>query len=180
MRMDDFGHIRMEQVVVTFAQTRSRVSHGLQAKLTPMRFADGTLVTRRNGRLWTVQRLIQDDCEILYILTFYLPRFLNQTFHEKMVTVFHELHHISPSFDGDIRRMPGRYHVHSCSQQKYDRLMELYVDRYFEQEPPAVLYQFLKKRFRTLHRHHGGVVGLQIPIPKLIPVAEAVPWKRSA
>ena len=83
-----FQHIRMEQVIVTFAQARSRVSHGLQAKLTPMRFEEGALVTVRHGQTWTVQRIYRDEREMLYILTFYLPRFLNHSFREKMITVF--------------------------------------------------------------------------------------------
>ena len=172
-RLEEFQHIRMSRVAVCFAQTRSHVAFGLQAKLTPMRFENGSLVARRNGRDWTVQRLFQNDREMLYILTFYLPRFLNQTFREKMVTVFHELYHVSPHFDGDIRRMDGRYHVHSHSQKEYDRLMEVFVEKYLQRNPPKSLYHFLRSRYRTLHSRHGGVVGLQIPIPKLIPVTQA-------
>ena len=171
-RMIEFRHIRMDQVAVTFAQTRSRVSYGLQAKLTPMRFENGALSTFRHGREWTVQRLFQDDREMLYILTFYLPRFLNQTFREKMITVFHELYHVSPHFNGDIRRMNGRYHTHTHSQKQYDRLMEAFVDRYFQLKPPKPIYQFLRHRFQTLQSKHGGVIGLQVPIPKLILVSE--------
>ena len=83
VRLPEMGHISMNQVAVTFAQARRRVSYGLQAKLTPMRFENGNLTTRRSGRLWTVERLFDGDTEILYILTFYLPRFLNQSFPEK-------------------------------------------------------------------------------------------------
>ncbi len=172
-RLDDFAHIQMDRVAVTFAQTRRRVSWGLQAKLTPMRFENGSLTTWRHGREWTVQRLFQDNREMLYILTFYLPRFQEQTFREKMITVLHELYHISSEFDGDIRRMSGRYHVHSHSQKEYDQQMEIYVDRYFAANPPKSIYEFLKSRFRTLQRHHNGVVGVQIPIPKLIPVVHS-------
>jgi hypothetical protein len=171
-RLDEFLHIDMSVVSVTFAQARRRVSHGLQAKLTPMRFEGGALTTRRHGRQWTVQRLYQGDREMLYILTFYLPRFLDQPFREKMVTVLHELYHISPRFDGDIRRMEGRYHVHSHSQCEYDRLMGTLVDRYLSTNPPEELYSFLQMPFRTLHEMHGGVVGLRVAIPKLIPVSE--------
>lgn len=171
-RLDEFGHIQMDRVAVTFAQARRRVSWGLQAKLTPMRFEDGNLTTWRHGREWTVQRLFQDNREMLYILTFYLPRFQDQTFREKMITILHELYHISGEFNGDIRRMSGRYHVHSHSQKEYDQLMEILVDRYFATNPPKSAYEFLKKRFRTLQRHHNGVVGVQIPIPKLIPVVQ--------
>lgn len=172
-RLDEFLHIDMSRVAVTFAQARRRVRHGLQAKLTPMRFEGGSLTTRRQGRLWTVQRLYQDDREMLYILTFYLPRFLEQTFREKMITVLHELYHISPRFDGDIRRMDGRYHVHSHSQREYDRLMETYVDHYLSLRPPVELYDFLRSTFRALDRNYGGIVGLKVPIPKLIPVVES-------
>lgn len=172
-RVDEFQHIRMDEVAVTFAQARRRVSHGLQAKLTPMRFENGGLHTRRYGRTWTVQRLFDGDREILYILTFYLPRFLDQTFREKLVTVFHELYHIGPRFDGDLRRMGGRYHVHTHSQKEYDRLMGRLVDRYLALRPPQDRYAFLKKKFRTLHARHGGIVGLRVPVPKLIPVPEA-------
>ena len=108
-RMETFSHIRMPRVAVTFAQTRSRVSHGMQAKLTPLRFENGALITRRRGRSWTVQRLFCGEQEMLYILTFYLPRFLQHSFREKMITVLHELYHISPDFNGDIRRLEGRF-----------------------------------------------------------------------
>ncbi len=172
-RLDEFLHIDMSRVAVTFAQARRRVLHGLQAKLTPMRFEGGSLTTRRHGRQWTVQRLYQGDLEMLYILTFYLPRFLEQSFREKMITVLHELYHISPQFDGDIRRMDGRYHVHSHSQREYDRLMETFVDRYLGMRPPEDLYGFLRSDFQTLDRQHGGIVGMRVSVPKLIPVSDS-------
>ena len=172
-RMDEFQHIDMSRMIVTFAQARSRVSYGLQAKLTPMRFENGSLTSQRDGRLWTVERLYDGDCEMLYILTFYLPRFLDHAFREKMITIFHELYHVSPQFDGDIRRMSGRYHVHSHSQNEYDRQMGVLVDRYLQLEPPRDLLAFLRKRFRSLVAHHGSVVGKQIRIPRLIPLDDS-------
>lgn len=172
-RVPEFAHVRMEQVAVTFAQTRSKVSYGLQAKLTPMRFRDGALTVRRGGREWTIQRLFHDNVEVLYILTFYLPRFLEHSFREKMITVLHELYHISPKFDGDIRRLEGHYHVHSHSQKEYDRHMEKLVDQYLTQDPDEDLHRFLQSNFRTLHALHGGVVGVRVPIPKLIPLRKA-------
>ena len=169
-RHPEFGHVRMDEVAVAFAQARRRVSHGLQARLTPMRFDNGSLFTQRTGQQWTVQRLFMNEQEMLYILTFYLPRFLDHSFREKMVTIFHELYHISPRFDGDIRRLSGHYFVHSHSQKEYDRRMEILVDEYLSMNPPVVLMGFLRKNFRQLLRAHGRVVGLQVPIPKLIPV----------
>jgi hypothetical protein len=172
-RVPAFSHLRMEEMAVTFAQARSHAAHGLQAKLTPMRFENGSLVTHRQEQSWTVQRLYRGDREMLYILTFYLPRFLNHTFREKMITVFHELYHVSPKFDGDIRRLEGHYHVHSHSQKEYDLRMEEYANEYLALKPPAFLYEFLRKPFRRLEAEHGSVMGLRVPIPKLIPVPDS-------
>ncbi len=172
-RVDELLHVDMSRVAVSFAQTRRRVLHGLQAKLTPLRFEGGSLTTQRNGRTWTVQRLFQQDREMLYILTFYLPRFLDQPFHEKLTTITHELYHISPNFDGDLRRFGGRCYVHSPSHKAFDDHAAGLARRYLARRPPPELYDFLYCDFPTLQRRHGGVRGLQVPIPKLIPVSNA-------
>ncbi|MCY2968282.1 MAG: hypothetical protein NT069_32410 [Planctomycetota bacterium] len=170
LRVPEFQHVRMDQVAVTFAQARRRVPHGLQAKLTPLRFVDGAVVTRKNGREWMIQRCYANGVEMLYILTFYLPRFQEQSFREKLITVMHELFHISPRFDGDIRRLPGHYHVHSHSQKEFDREMGVIVDAYLRRSPPEDLYAFLQHNFAQLTQRHGRVVGVRAPIPKLLPV----------
>src|SRR5260370_22432592 len=165
----EFAHSQRDCVAVTYAQARGRVSYGLQAKLTPLRFEGGQLVTRRRGKMWTIQRWYSGDVEMMYILTFYLPRFLEQSFREKLITVMHELYHISPGFDGDIRRLPGHYHVHSHSQKEFDRRMDTLVDRYLATRPPEELFCFLLDSFRDLTARHGSVVGIRVPIPKLLP-----------
>ena len=172
-RLPQFAHLRVDEIAVTFAQTRRRVPHGLQAKLTPLRFENGSLVTRRGGRVWTVERLYEGDREMLYILTFYLPRFLDHSFREKLITVFHELYHIGPGFDGDIRRMDGRYHVHTHSQQEYDREMDRLAEQYLHRSPPPELYEFLKLNFRGLCARYGTVVGKRLATPKLIELPAA-------
>jgi predicted metallopeptidase len=172
-RLPEFEHIRMEQVAVTFAQARRHVPYGLQAKLTPLRFEGGELFTRRRGRTWTIQRWYSGEIEMLYILTFYLPRFLEQSFREKLITVMHELYHISPAFDGDIRRLPGHYHVHSHSQKEFDRRMDSLVDRYLSTNPHEELFRFLLASFRDLTARHGSVVGIRVPIPKLVPLSKS-------
>jgi predicted metallopeptidase len=173
VRVPAFHHVRLDEVAITFAQARRRVPHGLQAKLTPMRFEKGSLYTRRTGRTWTLERLFDGELEMLYILTFYLPRFLDHSFREKMITVFHELYHISPAFNGDIRRMDGRYHVHSHSQQEYDREMDRLVEEYLARLDSPEPVQFLRTDFRGLCNRHGSVIGKRVTAPKLIEVREA-------
>lgn len=167
-RMPEFSHVRMTQVAVSYAQARRRVMYGLQAKLTPLRFEAGSLITRRGREAWTIRRMFRGEVEILYILTFYLPRFLDLSFEEKIVTVFHELFHIGPRFDGDIRRHEGRYHVHSASQKEYDREMARLGQAYLQRRPSREVWGFLEFNFEQLIARHGSVVGRKIPIPKLV------------
>ena len=172
-RHEAFAHIDMAEVAVSFAQARSKALHGLQAKLTPMRFENGDLTSTTRGQTWTVQRLFVGKREMKYILTFYLPRFLDQSFQEKFVTILHELYHISPRFDGDIRRFAGRCHVHTHSQQEYDGQMEVFAREYLGMKPPVELHNFLRCDFAELQKRYGGIVGMRIPIPKLIPIDKA-------
>lgn len=170
-RLPEMTHIDMTRVAVAFCQARKRVSHGMYASLTPMRFERGSLYMARHGRRYTCQRLYDTQGrEFLYILSLYLPRFMDCPFKEKLVTIFHELWHISPDFDGDIRRHGGRCHVHTHSQKEYDTHMEQMVDDWLRRSPPDHLYNFLRLRFDELYRRHGPVYGNKIPNPKLIPV----------
>ena len=173
VRHQEFVHIRMAEVVVTYAQTRSNVDWGMQAKLTPMRFQGGKRTEHRAGRVWTVQPIYRHGKEALYLLTFYLPRFLNLCFDEKLVTVFHELYHISPMFDGDIRRFDGACYMHSRSQAAYDKQMAVYARQYLSMKSDPWLLSFLRADFATLQQQCGNVVGLRLNAPKLIEVKEA-------
>src|SRR5690606_21064489 len=100
------------------------------------------------------------------------PRFLDQSFREKLITVVHELYHISPNFDGDIRRFGGRCHAHSHSQTEYDRQMGILADRYLALSPPPELHAFLRKGYRTLEKEHGRILGVRINTPKLVPIPD--------
>jgi predicted metallopeptidase len=172
-RHQEFQHVQMPRVAVTFAQTRSPVEWGVQARLTPLRFQGGATVERRKGRLWTVQKVVHRGQEALYLLTFLLPRFLNLPFDEKLITIFHELYHISPEFNGDIRRFGGACYVHTGSQKNYDRQMAVFAREYLAGRPPETLYAFLKLDFAQLRQVAGEVVGLRIALPRLIPVDKA-------
>ncbi|MCA9035883.1 MAG: hypothetical protein KDA91_12185 [Planctomycetaceae bacterium] len=172
-RHAEFLHVRMSEVVVTFAQTRSSVDWGMQAKLTPLRFEGGRRTERRNGRVWTIHPIRHNGKEALYVLTFYLPRFLNLSFDEKIITVFHELYHISPLFDGDIRRFKGACYMHSGSQKAYDKQMAVFAKEYLASRPDRSLYTFLNHDFINLQKSFGAVVGLRIQTPRLVEVRDA-------
>lgn len=173
-RLPELQHIDMQQVAVTFSQTRKRVSHGLYASLTPMRFEGGSLFDTSDEQHYTVQRLYDSDGrEMMYILRFYLPRFMEESFQEKLVTIFHELWHISPQFDGDLRRHEGRCYLHTGSQQQYDVSMAQLVAKWLQLNPPPPLYAFLQYDFSSLQQQFGRIFGIKIPHPKLIPLKDS-------
>lgn len=172
-RLPELRHIDLGQVAVSFVQARSRVSHGIQATLTPMRFEQGALLTVTRGRKYTVQRLYDRDSgrEILYILSLYVPRFFNHPLEEKIATIIHELWHISPQFNGDLRRFAGRCYAHGANQKDYDAEVDQLAKAWFAKNPPAHLLEPLRGNFRQLQARYGQIIGAKIPKPKLIAVA---------
>jgi hypothetical protein len=169
-RCAELRHVRMPNVLVSFTPSRNRSRYGLQARVTPLRFRNGALTRRHGATEYQVQRFFVDGSEMFYVLTFCLPRFLEQPFSEKLVTVFHELYHVSPAFDGDLRRYPGRYAVHTHSKHGYDLRMERLVRAYLADHPEPEVFHFLRSNYRELWVDHGGVTGVVVPRPKLLPV----------
>ena len=170
-RVPELAHIDLTRVAFSFCQARKAVRHGLYASLTPLRFAGGQTETVRRGRRWGIQRLKDSSgLEMLYILNFYLPRYLELHFPEKLTTVVHELWHISPQFDGDLRRFGGRCYAHSGSQRSYDAHAAALAQRWLAAGPATCLYEFLRFNFRDLATRHGRVYGRKIPAPKLFPL----------
>jgi hypothetical protein len=170
-RLPELAHIDLSRIAICFCQARKPVQHGIYASLTPLRFKDGALTAKRRGRMYAVQRVCgADGREMLYVLSFYLPRFQNLVLREKLITILHELWHISPEFNGDIRRHAGRYHAHSHSQCEYDRQMGILADRWLLAGPPEELWGFLRHDFRALLAAHGRILGVKIARPRLVPV----------
>ena len=168
-RLTELQHIDMQRVAVTFSQARKQVSHGLYASMTPMRFEGGALQDTSEEQHYTVQRLYDDNgCEMMYILRLYLPRFMEESFQEKLVTIFHELWHISPDFNGDLRRHEGRCYLHTHSQEQYDVSMAQLVAKWLQLNPSPALYAFLQYDFNELQQRFGRIYGVKIAHPKLI------------
>jgi predicted metallopeptidase len=170
-RLEALRHIDLDRVAIRYCQTRRLGHYGIHASLTPLRFAGGSGETRKHGRRYTVER-IHDAAgrEMLYLLSFYLPRFLDRPLADKLNTVIHELWHIGPEFNGDVRRQDGRCYAHTSSQKEYHAVIERLTAEWLALGPPADLFAFLRFDFRALTRLHGPVFGTRIPTPKLVPL----------
>ena len=169
-RCEFFRHIDASCLLFGVTQARTGRAHGLQARVTPLRFQGGALVRQRRGVAYQVQRYFHGDREMLYLVTFCLPRFLDQDFDDKFITLFHELYHIGPNCDGDLRRHAGRYAIHSHSKKHYDCRMADLARCYLADGTDPALHAFLRLVFAQLLRRHGRVVGAVAPRPKLIPL----------
>jgi predicted metallopeptidase len=174
-RCPALNHIRIPRVLLSFTPSRNRSRYGLQARVTPLRFRAGELVRRYRTIEYQVQRFFVDDVEMLYILAFCLPRFFDQSFEEKLSTVFHELFHMSPAFDGDLRRHKGRYAMHSHSKARYEAHMRMLAKNYLNDHDRPEVLEFLRFNYRELWERHGGIRGVVVPRPKLLPVGWVTP-----
>jgi hypothetical protein len=172
-RCDVLRHIDVSRVLFAVTQARKCKTGGLQARVTPLRCRDGRLLRQRRGTWYQVQRYFVADREMLYLITFCLPRFLDQDRDEKFITLFHELYHISPAFDGDLRRHGRGGAWHADSKRAYDHHMAHLARAYLAAGADPALHDFLRLNFAQLQYRHGAVVGVMVPRPRLVPVAEA-------
>ncbi|MFQ3594088.1 MAG: hypothetical protein SNJ82_12985 [Gemmataceae bacterium] len=171
-RCPELAHIHPDYVLISMVPARSTSPYGLQSRLTPLRFAQGATDRRQGHTLFRVQRYEVSGLEMLYLLTFCVPRFLRLPFSEKLLTIFHELYHISPAFDGDLRRLPGRCSMHGHSKQAYDKYMAKLARAYLAQQPPEALLAFLRGNLSSLAESYDGIQGVVVPRPLIYPVEQ--------
>jgi predicted metallopeptidase len=170
-RTPEFTHIHVPRILVGALQARNSRAHGLQARVTPLRFYQGRLQRRRRETTFQVQRYFLGEHEFLYLMTFCLPRFQDQDFDDKFITLFHELYHVGPEFNGDLRRHQGRCQLHTRSQRHYDKHMAGLARDYLATNPDPALHDFLRLNFAQLEQRHGAVAGIVVPRPKMVPLS---------
>ena len=170
-RMEEFSHIDPSRLLICLSSTRGGGVHGVYAKIHPLRFEGGsrTCRTRRGRRTFTctMPTVEHRGIETLYVIYFLFPRFFDLPFREKMITVFHELYHIAPEFNGDIRRFPGKNFAHGSSSKKYNAAMASFVDRYLAALPDDGIINFLNDDLETLRSRHSALVGRKMRAPRV-------------
>jgi hypothetical protein len=161
-RIDQLAHIRPGQILHGVSQARARTRHGVYAQCHGLRFKHGQREHEtRDGYAWVWPELRVRGQEILYYITYFLPRFLDQPPRERLQTLLHELYHIHPQFNGDLRRFPGRNEFHGNRYEDFDGV----VDRMLEQALPLIdveRFPFLTFSFDELMQKRGGIVGSRL------------------
>jgi hypothetical protein len=174
-KVDLFQHIDASRILIGMTPARKSGGAGLQARITPMRFENGSSLIHKRGCTYQIQRFFVDHREMMYVLVFCMPRFLNRPLHDQFITVFHELYHISEKFDGDLRRHPGRYQFHTANQKDFDRIMGEHAQEYLRMRPDPSLYDFLGKGMKLLLQRYDAVTGYSIPKPLMIRMPKDYP-----
>lgn len=166
----ELHYVDCDRLVVAASQQRKFGSTGLYAKVVPLRFTNGSFTSTEHGGRWRVPPFTHAGREILYIISFCLPRFLNISYHAKGDTILHELLHISPAFDGDLRRFPGAYYQHGPSAAAYDAHAAALFMQYQRRATAPHLLRFLRSRFHHLEDRYGSVTALRVTTPSPRPV----------
>jgi len=168
-RSRTFGHIDGRRILVAVSWARNNKKHGLQAKLVPLKFSGGRRTIQTGGNWYCMMpKVLYNGREILYVVYFCLPRFVRLSFDEKLKIIFHELYHISPSFNGDIRRFPGKFYQHTRSEREYDRIVESFSRRYLKSRHSRKLTRFLRLGYDDLRERYGEVDGMRLRLPEPI------------
>lgn len=167
----EFAHIDPRRVLVCVSSTRGGGVHGTYAKIHPLRFEEGkrSKTVRRGMRRYEYEmpQISHRGVEMLYVVYFLVPRFLNLPFREKMITLFHELYHISPDFNGDIRRFPGKNYAHGSSTKRYNVQMGRLVDFYLECLDDRSMIAFLEGDMEDVRGRFKTIVGRKMAAPRI-------------
>ena len=170
-RVPEFSHVDIERVAVSYSQSRNSSSFGVYASLTPLRFENGEKTRLSRGKTWGIQRLLRaDGTDYLYVLFVCVPRFMDLKLTDKLETIVHELYHIGPNFDGDLRRFKGRCYAHGSSRKKYDATVRVFLKKWLDQNPSPEIWDFLQMNYNELCEKFGSVAGTKIPPPKIFPI----------
>jgi predicted metallopeptidase len=169
-RVPDLSHIDPSTVLFCLSRSRTEGTHGILASIAPLRFPAGKTehTCRRKGYLETFRMtpLFYEGREILYLIYIRVPRFLRLCFEQKLMTVIHELYHISENCNGDIRRYTGRNFAHGASRKTYNHQIKQLMAHYLASRPDTELLENLLLREEDWLQQKIRLIGLTVPLPK--------------
>ena len=154
---DEFKSYDINKILVCCASNRRDSKGAIYGKLQPLRFKGGSEIIKHNERHYAVPKVVLNNIEMLYVLYLYFPKFFNLTARDKINVLFHELYHISPEFNGDIRRMSNFKYAHGHSKEFFEAQYIEYASEYFNKINETSFYNFLqmnlediKKQFKVI------------------------------
>lgn len=158
------SHIDTRRIRLFATQARTNSKHGFYAKIVPMRFPDGKPFRIRRTHTEEIPQIPGPDGDMLYLIYLYVPRFLEVTTEEKLLTLVHELYHISPECDGTIRKVGRGAHGHS--REAFNNMLKPMVREYLHHHKPDELPILLKEKYSTIQKQYE-ICYPSLPMPKI-------------
>lgn len=180
-KVPELRHVDVDRVGFGMAEARNRGSrYGQLAYVTPLLFEGGVeaisvtrvvraprLLIEKGGdpfvkvvKYFKYPEAYASDgkTRLMYLFTVMTPRFYNLEFMDKLTTVFHELYHIDPSFNGFVRRFPGRNWQHG-SKARYEAVCRAMCDKWLKSDPDPRLFAFLQWNYEQLFDRYSSIRG---------------------
>jgi hypothetical protein len=92
--------------------------------------------------------------------------FFNLSPQEQLAVIFHELFHINPDFNGDIRRLGNAGSIHGYSKITFNSLFERELVSFCEYVRGAPSIDFLGMNAEYLKKSYSRVYGQRMKLPK--------------
>lgn len=158
------SHIDTRRIRLYATQTRVNSKHGYYAKIVPMRFPDGKPFRIKRTHTESIQQIVGPDGEILYLIYLYVPRFLEVPLEDKMLTLIHELYHISPNCDGTIRKVGRGTHGHS--REAFNNMLKPLVKEYLHHHKTEEITILLREKYSDIQKQYE-ISFPSLPMPKI-------------
>jgi len=98
-KLDEFSHIDLNRIILSFRNSSKNENNAYYAEIKCL----NKIVNEEesNGRLtkhYYCKSILKNGIPAYYIIFFTIPDFINLDYKEKLITIIHELYHISPYF----------------------------------------------------------------------------------
>ncbi len=165
-RVETFSFLDMDRLTVCIASNRKNSRGGIYGKLVPLHFENGAKQVTYRGKIYSMPTVIRDSIRQKYLIYFYMPKFFDLDAREKLRVIFHELYHISPDFNGDIRRMTKGKAAHGHSRKHFDSHFENELEIFFNYIKDTPYIRFLQLTGKDLFMIFNNVKGRRMKLPK--------------
>lgn len=160
-----FSHINTGQMLVCLS-TNKGSGGGIYGKLVPMRFKNGEEIIEYKKKYYAIPHVFNNNMKILYIIYFYMPKFFDLPPDDKLNVIFHELFHINPSFNGDIRRMGKVKSAHGFSKRHFDSHFHDSVIQFKNKIRSSEIYSILSMNTDQLYGTYGKIIARKMKMPR--------------
>ena len=152
--------------LVCLSSNRDGSKGATYGKVVPLCYLNGSQSVIYKNQKYTMPLVKKNNNIIKYLLYIYLPKFFDLSVKGKLYVLFHELYHINPNFDGDIRNMGNFKRVHGYSIKYFNSFFIKELED-FEKYIKLTSYQnFLEMDHNFFKNNYLSIKGFKVKIPK--------------